>query len=127
MSRPGDDYLVKARAAWGNELPDWIEELAKEANRITARSLAKRLGYSNAVISFVLGRKYKGDMKRVEEIVRGALLGSTVICPIVGEIGRDQCLEHQKLGNTGASAIRAAIARECSSGRCQHSRLKPKE
>ncbi|MGO3934735.1 transcriptional regulator [Rhodopseudomonas pseudopalustris] len=126
MSRRKDDYLTKARAAWGDHLPDWIEELAKEANRITGGKIAKRLGYSAGVVSLVLSRSYMGDLESVEAAVRGALMGSTVVCPVIGEIGRDQCLEHQKLGNTGASAIRAAIARECRSGRCEHSRLKPK-
>ncbi|ACF01871.1 putative transcriptional regulator [Rhodopseudomonas palustris TIE-1] len=123
MSASGNDYLAKARAAWGNELPDWIEELAKEANRITARSIAKRLGYSNATISYVISRSYKGNLKRVEETVRGALMGVTVDCPIVGEIGRDRCLEEQKMGNTGASPNRARLYHSCRSGRCPHSRL----
>jgi len=120
------DYLAKARAAWGDDAtPDWVEELAKEANRITAVALSKRIGYSGSVISYVLSRSYSGDIARVEAKVRGALMGMTVDCLIVGEIGRDRCLDEQKMGNTGASSIRTKLFRECRSGRCPHSRLAP--
>lgn len=122
MSRPRDDYLVKARAAWGNELPDWIEELAKEVTRKSQARVAGRIGYTTPVVSAVLANKYKGNLKRVEEIVRGALMGLTVNCPVVGEIGRDRCLNEQRMGMTGASSVRARLYRACRGG-CEHSRL----
>lgn len=115
------DFLAKAREAWGAP-PDWIVELAQECNRTTAAKAAKRIGYSSAVISHVLARRYPGDIDRVAAKVRGALMGETVACPIVGEIGRDRCLNEQRMDNTGASSIRAKLYRACRGG-CPHSRL----
>lgn len=116
------DFLAKSKEAWGEELPDWVAELAREAGRTTSALAAKRIGYSGAVLSHVFANNYAGDIKRVEAKVRGALMGENVVCPIVGEIGRDRCLDEQKMGNTGASSIRTRLFHACRGG-CPHSRL----
>lgn len=116
------DFLSKAQAAWGEAMPDWVAELAREANRTTSTLAARRIGYSGAVLSHVFAKNYPGDIKRVEQKVRGALMGESVACPVVGEIGRDRCLDEQKMGNTGASAIRTRLYHACRSG-CPHSRI----
>lgn len=121
-ARTKSDFVAKAKAAWGPALPDWIEELAAEASRTSAVSAAKRIGYSPAVLSHVFAKAYPGDIARVEAKVRGALMGAVVVCPILGEIGRDVCLDEQKKPNTGASSIRSKLYRACRSG-CAHSRL----
>lgn len=120
------DFLAKAEAAWGDKLPDWVRELAREASRTTGARAAKRVGYSPAVLSHVLANDYTGDMSRVELKVRGALMNETVICPIVGEIGQDRCLDEQRMGHTGASSVRAKLYRACRSG-CPHSRIPGQE
>ncbi len=120
---PHIDYLATARKAWGDDLPDWIEVLANEANRRTQRSAAGRLGYTGAVLSAVFAKKYKGNMANVEARTRGALMGLTVVCPVVGEISRDRCLDEQKMGLTGASSLRARIYRACRGG-CPQSQIK---
>ncbi|RJF70900.1 transcriptional regulator [Rhodopseudomonas palustris] len=117
------DFVANTAAAWGDALPDWVAELAREATRTTATRTARRIGYSPAVLSAVFAAKYQGNMKTVEARVRGALMGLTVDCPVVGEIGRDRCLDQQRMGNTGASSIRARLYRACR-GDCQHSNLK---
>jgi hypothetical protein len=70
----------------------------------------------------VFANAYTGDLARVEAKVRGALMGATVVCPILGEIGRDVCLDEQKKPNTGASSIRSKLYRACRAG-CPHSRI----
>lgn len=118
------DFLANAREAFGLALPDWIETLANESNRTSATSVAKRLGYSVAVVSSVCRGNYKGDLGAVEAKVRGVFMGALVECPVLGEIGRDQCLEEQKKKHIGTSAIRTALFQKCRSGDCPHSRLK---
>lgn len=120
------DFLAKAQAAWGDQLPQWVAELAREATRTTSAKTAKRIGYSGAVLSHVFANNYPGDIKRVELKVRGAFMGENVMCPIVGEIGRDRCLEEQRMGNTGASSIRTRLFHACRGG-CQHSRINTEE
>ena len=108
----------------GRRMPDWVEVLAREANRTTSAKTALRIGYSGAVVSHVFANDYPGDIARVEMKVRGALMSATVMCPVLGEIGLDRCLDEQKMGNTGASSIRARLYRACRGG-CLHSRINP--
>lgn len=117
------DFRAIAGDAWGDPIPDWVEVLAAEAMRTTGAATAKRIGYSGAVVSQVLRRSYPGDLAAVEERVRGAFMGATVECPVVGEIGRDRCLHEQEMPRTGASAMRMRLFHACRSG-CPHSRLK---
>lgn len=120
------DFLKKAEAAWGAALPDWVKEWALEANRTNGTLAAKRVNYSLAVFSHVMANNYTGDIARVEQKVRGALMGMTVMCPVYGELGRDRCLDEQKMGRTGASSVRARVYRACRSG-CPHSRIPGQE
>ncbi|MCW1842270.1 transcriptional regulator [Prosthecomicrobium hirschii] len=111
------DYVEKARAAWG-DLPDWVLALAEEATRAGAAGTAKRLQYSPSVVSQVLARKYGvhgkgGDLETFEAVVRGALMGSTVECPVLGEIGRDQCRREQSRPFTASNSTRARLRRAC--------------
>lgn len=112
----------KAEAAW-RDVPDWVAELAGLADREGLRTAAKRVGYSPSAISTVINGYYRGDLVRVEEIVRGALMGDAVDCPVLGEIGRDQCLAWQKKPFAATSSARAAVYRACRGG-CPHSSLK---
>lgn len=89
-------FVEKAKGAWGDPLPDWIQALAEEADRIKLAGIARKLDYSQAAISTVLSKKYAGDVTRIEGKVRGFLLGAKVMCPVYGEIGRDQCLDLQR-------------------------------
>ncbi len=122
--RNGDDrsFAQKAAAAW-DAVPDWVEALAAEADRDGLKGAARRIGYSPSAVSTVLNGRYQGDLGRVAETVRGALLGDTVGCPALGAIGRDQCLAWQKKPFAASSSIRVEVYRACRSG-CRHSGLK---
>lgn len=83
--------LDKAREAWKDGLPDWVEVLAVECGRSSANKVADRLDYSSAVISQVLGNKYGASTDRLEERVRGIFLDAKVACPATGEMPLQQC------------------------------------
>lgn len=121
--RNGDDrsFALKAGLAWG-ETPDWVAELAAVADREGLKGAAKRIGYSPSAVSTVINARYPGDLPRVEEKVRGALMGAVVDCPALGEIGRDSCLDWQTKPFAATSSIRAAVFRACRAG-CPHSKL----
>ena len=115
--RPGStvasiDYVAKAQDAWGGA-PDWVIALAEEANRTGAAAAARRLDYSASVVSQILSASYRGDLKRAEEIVRGALMGSTVMCPVLDEIGRDRCRREQTAPFVATNSTRARLRRAC--------------
>ncbi|PZA12438.1 transcriptional regulator [Rhodopseudomonas palustris] len=111
-----------ARAAWGDELPAWVEALALEAGRTSGVAAGKRIGYTGSLVSSVLANKYKGRLDLVEERVAGALMGAVVDCPILGEIARDRCLDEQKVGFSTSSSVRTRLYRACRGG-CEHSRI----
>jgi hypothetical protein len=119
-------FVEKAHAAWGNPTPDWVQALATEADRVTATRAAKNIGYSAAVLSHVFANNYKGDMDAVEQKVRGALLGATVTCPVYAEIGRDQCLDLQKVAPPFSSEASGRCYRSCrgmGAPKCPNSRI----
>jgi len=114
----GIDYVAKARATWGEELPDWVLVLAQEMTRTSGAVTAKRINYSPAVLSNIISGTYRGNVARVEEVVRGALMGATVVCPVLGDIGRDRCLDEQKQPFRATSSLRARLFHACR--KCPH-------
>lgn len=112
----------KAALAWGN-VPDWVAELARMADAKGLSATAAKIVYSTAVISQVIGNKYPGDLTKVEERVRGALMGLMVTCPVLGQIGRDICLSTQAQPFAVTNSTRTRVYRACRSG-CPHSGLK---
>ena len=121
MSAPKPSFADRARASWGTGgPPDWIVVLADEVDRASQTVVAKRLGYSSSVVSQTLNACYRGDLKSFEAAVRGALMGATLKCPVLGEIAKDHCLEEQKIAKAATSGLRMQIARACKT--CPHSR-----
>lgn len=119
--RTRTDFVARARDAWGGDIPDYVLIVAEEANRSSISAVAKRVGYSAAVISEVIGNKYRGDMDRVVGTIRGALMGVTVSCPVLGDVGRNRCLDEQRRPYSPTSSLRARLYRACRGG-CPHAR-----
>jgi hypothetical protein len=82
--------LEIARAAH-DPLPDWMEALARECDRTSQNKTARLLGYTPGALSAVLGGSYKAGTDTIEQTVRGALMGETLECPVLGEIGKKVC------------------------------------
>lgn len=116
------DPVEKAVAAWGDSIPAWVLELAEACQKSNQSAVAKRLSYSPAVVSSILSNTYRGDVSRVEQMVRGALMSETVGCPILGEIPRNVCLDWQAKPYAPTSSHRAAMFRACRDN-CPHSRI----
>lgn len=123
------DYLAKAQAAWGEALPVWVAELAREADRTSGADAARKIGCSAPVVTYVIANKYGASLDRIKARVEGALMGATVVCPARGEIGRDYCLSEQAMGNTMSSPMRGLVYRNCRGigvPLCKHSYHKPR-
>ncbi|HEX9772093.1 MAG TPA: hypothetical protein VGA44_01400 [Steroidobacteraceae bacterium] len=96
--------------------PDWIEALRKECERQRSQaSVAHMLGYSHAVINQALKGTYKGDTRRLEQVVRGAIMHATVDCPVVGELPRDRCIFYQGRKFAATNPMRVQLYRACKS------------
>lgn len=89
------DHLAKARAAWGAEIPIWVERLAEACSASSQNKVAQRLGVSASLVSSVLSRKYAGDMERVAELCRGEFERQHVVCPVLGDIAPAACRRWQ--------------------------------
>jgi len=108
------DRLTLAREHW-SPLPDWVEALARASDATSQNQVAKRLGYSAPVVSLLLRRAYKGDLLRIEELVRAELMQERRDCPALGEIRLAECLHHQdQAKNPGSpNPLRANMRRAC--------------
>ena len=93
---------------------DWIDALRAACDASTQVTVARRIGYSAAVVSQVLKGTYAGDLGRVEGAVRGALMSETVDCPVLGEIRRDACLRNQRATfSANGDPLRRALRGTC--------------
>lgn len=104
----------------------WIEVLRQACESSTQGAVAERIGYSTTVVNQVLKGAYKGDLQRVQRAVEGALMGSTVDCPVVGEIPRQKCVEHQRATFRSTNHMAVQLYNACRSG-CPNSFLKRQE
>lgn len=103
-------------------MSDWIEVLQEEVNRSSQEKAGRCIGYSASVVSQVLKGIYIGDLSSVEESVRGALMGATVECPVIGDIPRNRCIDHQRRAGKPAATNpqRIQLSRACPT--CPHRR-----
>ena len=111
-----------ARAAWGEELPDWVEALAIECGKASQNKVAARLDRSAAMISQVLRRKYPGDLAALEELFCWVFLSAVIACPALGTMPSHVCQDWQakaRFFRTG-NPLRTRMYRACH----QCSRLK---
>ncbi len=83
--------MARAVAAWGDDLPDWIVDLARECEATSQNKVAARMDLSAALISQVLGRKYPGDLAGVEDQFNGVFKDAVVTCPALGELPTHEC------------------------------------
>lgn len=93
--------------------------LAQECQRSTQATVAKKLGVSPTTVNLALGNTYPSPLDKLEGKVRGALMGVTVTCPVLGSIGRDQCLAAQARPFAATSSIRVRVYHACRAG-CAH-------
>ncbi len=113
-------FVDKAEAAW-SPAPTWVRRLAEEADRVGQTAVARRIDYSAATVSQVLSNSYRGDLRRVEQMVLGALMEETVDCPVKGEMARNVCLKWQDKPFAITSADRTRMYHACRAG-CPHSK-----
>jgi hypothetical protein len=103
-------------------MPAWVNTLAQECDATSQAKIAKRIGYTPAVVSLVLQNKYPGNLKNVEKAVRLALMAGTVICPILGEIAEVECDRSQKQPFLSTNSMRVRLFKACR--KCEYNETK---
>jgi hypothetical protein len=100
----------------------WLDALRTECARTSQTAVAEQIGMSATVICQVLSGKYPGRLANVQQRVEGALLKQTVVCPVLGTLPRNECLDHQQRKFAATNAQRVNLWRACRAG-CPHSEI----
>lgn len=110
-----NDPVDTMRAAWGEAAPDWVVALAGACAASSQGRVADRMGRSAGLVNQVLHNKYKGNMRAVEELVRGCYLAATVQCPALGTLPTNECAGWRRKARSfaGANALRVQMYRAC--------------
>jgi len=110
----------RAAAAWGEAMPDWVRALAESADATSQARVAKRIGYSPAVVSHVLANRYPGDLDKVATTIRAHLMAGAVACPELGALPLADCLDWRAKAKAFAatSSRRLLMYRACRA--CPH-------
>ncbi len=83
-------YEEKAKKAWGDVLPDWVEGLAKALDGLGSKKTGYKIGYSRPALSAVIANKYHHETAAIERVVRSELM--RLDCPLLGEtISESDC------------------------------------
>ena len=123
MSAVKKTNVEQAIDCWSGNPPAWVVALATACDQTSQVKVSGQVNYSGSVISQVIRNKYVhkgGDLKGIEKAVEGALMGATVECPVIGEIPRNRCNDHQRRGSSVATTnpMRIQLYRACPS--CVH-------
>jgi hypothetical protein len=113
MNEKNDTNVDRARRHWGAAAPDWVIALAEACDQFGQTVMARKLGYSSPVISATLGNAYAGRMDKIEQKVRGELMHEHVLCPVLGEISKRQCVDEQSRPYAATNAVRVELRRAC--------------
>jgi len=100
----------------------WIEILRARCAETSQTEVARRIGYSVAVINKVLKGGYPGNLTAVETAFRSVFMGLTVGCPVLGEIPPPECAEHQTRPFGAANPTHTELYRACRGG-CPQSKI----
>lgn len=114
--------LQTAKQYWGDNLPDWIEVLASEADKTSQNKIAKKIGKSSAAISQVLKNTYPGTIENIEAAVRANLMNGSHECPVFGTILIRECIENQSRPFTSSgNPAKIRLFKACRN--CQHNKI----
>lgn len=91
----------------------WLDELRAVAATTTQKALGKRIGYSASVVNQVLKGSYPGDLVAVRRAVETELMSRTVDCPVLGDLSRHACVEHQLAKPRSTNPMRVQLTRAC--------------
>lgn len=105
--------LSKPRTA--RRLPGDVKAaLAEACKRLgTQAKVGVELKVSAPVVSQLLKDSYMGDVDTLADRIRGLYMAETVRCPVMGDIGRNNCLDYQKRPLAFTNSQRAALHQAC--------------
>ena len=107
--------MEKANAAWGTAMPDWVKALAEACDEQGLRKVAAKLNVSPAIVSLAINRK-RTDLSFVRYPVEKVLMITMVACPVLGVLGRNECLQEQMKPFSGVNPLTVQLYQACRGG-----------
>lgn len=103
------------QAAWGEDAPKWIMELAEKCAATSANRVARKLGRSGAMISQALNNSYPASLAPLEERFNGVFKNLEIECPQLGPISPIECGDWREKSKefVPVSQERAKMFRAC--------------
>lgn len=93
---------------------DVLEKLRQAiAAKGSQAAVAKALGVSAGTVSNALNGRYIGDVDALASRIRGALMGVTVSCPVMGQLDLKHCLDYQRRPLVFTNPLRVRLHRAC--------------
>lgn len=114
--------LAKTQAAWGADLPKWVEDLALVCESRSMRGVARELGVSPTLISLVLSNKYTSPTDNLQQRFLVWRIPK-IHCPILGDITHKTCAENRREPFTGLNPVAVQLYRACH-GTCPYGEKK---
>ena len=108
VTQAGADPVETARRCW-------VAALAEACRQTSQSQVARQLGRSASLVNQVLQAKYGGNLRAVEDLVRGALMAATVDCPALGRLPSHECRGWMGKAKASGStnALRVRMYRAC--------------
>lgn len=91
----------------------WLEVLKNECDKRSIRDVAQQLSYSRTSISLALKGRYPGSTERIRTAVEQTFHVPMVQCPVLGEIKREVCVDHQAKPFSATSGLRVQLFHAC--------------
>lgn len=108
--------LQRATIAWGDDMPDYIKLLAREADRLGQRGVGEKIDRSNATISKLINRCYTGGSYEECAVIINAAFGSNKVdCPLFGDIPIASCVRNRRRKGHAINALQRQFAAACPS------------
>lgn len=96
--------------------PEWITELRQMCLEASQQKIAKAMGYSASTINQILQGSYGAKrLAGVEKAFNGAFKSRQVSCPILGDIGAQDCRRYQRRPYVNSNYHRARLYKACKS------------
>lgn len=115
---PSADTAITAVAP--RQLPAEVLAAAEAAvQRLGSQvALAEQIGISASALNQAMKGKYRGDLGRIEQRIRGVLLNLTVQCPVLAQLSKKDCLDEQRRPLVFSNPLRVRLHRACKT--CPH-------
>jgi cyanate lyase len=93
--------------------PDQMDLLRRKVAELGQADVARRIDRSDSCISQIMSGKYQGNPDAVLALVEEQFGGSTVRCPVLGEIPLKRCAEIRKRPFAATNPTRVQLWRAC--------------